>query len=158
MKNFLISLSNDKIVFPDGMIASIADDFSSGHCKLIVFSGKPGTGKTVGIDAVVENLKTAKHIDHNSINRFDSMLHVSDGSQDSLSKALLLADKLPTNSDGLSLIVWDEVKGLDTEFEAIDKLISKGYSVLVASQDAGIFNPEKYANFSSMAEFQGGLE
>lgn len=158
MKKFLISKSNDEIVFPAGFIDGIASIILSDTPKLVVFSGQPGVGKTEAVKAVMNKIKDADVVANQNIQTLSSLNLAGADYQAGIASAVESAVALPTAKDCLNIVVWDEVRGDDSEFEAIDQLIGKGCTVIVAIQESGAFDKRGNPNFTDLTEYQGGVE
>lgn len=154
MKNFLISKSNDAIAFPVGFIDDITNIILSDAPKLVVFSGQPGVGKTEAVKAVMKQV----NVEGQNIQNLTSLNLSGADYQAGIASAVESASALPQVKDGLNIVVWDEVRGDESEFEAVNQLISKGYTVIVAIQEAGAFDKHDKPNFASLTEYQGGVE
>ena len=154
MRNFLISKSNNAIEFPAGFIEEITNIILSDTPKLVVFSGQPGVGKTEAVKAVIKKV----NIEDQHIQTITSLNLAGVDYQAGIASAVESASVLPQVKDSLNIVVWDEVRGDESEFEAVDQLISKGYTVIVAIQEAGAFDKHDKPNFANLTECQGGIE
>ncbi|MGP5058717.1 AAA family ATPase [Psychrobacter celer] len=154
MRNFLISKSNDAIAFPAGFIDEITNIILSDTPKLVVFSGQPGVGKTEAVKAVIKQI----NVEGQHIQTITSLNLAGADYQAGIASAVKSVSALPQVKDSLNIVVWDEVRGDESEFEAVDQLISKGYTVIVAIQEAGAFDKYDKPNFANLTECQGGIE
>lgn len=133
----------------------VADIKAAKHSKLVVISGVAGSGKTLVSNAVVEALLKDGTLHHNNSHLLSVLTNGADR-PDALAETIAWSQAnlnfQNVDVDAVSVVIWDEVRYIDTELDEIERLLEKGYIVIALDQ-----NHDKLMTFECKG-FEGSSE
>lgn len=141
-----------------GLVDTIVADIKAAkRSKLIILSGVAGSGKTLVSDAVVEEMLKDGTLHHDNFYLLSTLTNGNERPNAltetiAWSQANLNAQAVDDSAVGV--VIWDEVRYIDTELDEIERLLKEGYVVIALDQNHDKLKTFERKGFEANSEYR----